>query len=727
MNEVLLILSSKSFPEAVEWYRSMMRWSIVYDVNTFVILLKSAIIQSSWDALFSILSDMRLNQITLQSDKAFIPVLQELIGNCKNQPYLRWKYAIQFLHDYSTFLPTFTSKDMRIFQQHIVLVLNIAFDSFSPPTAFFKINHRPTNSSDQSFAVIKLHSRLQEVFFRQHNILKSGEYLLKVGIFVGGALYFPPFPKVVLQMIVGLRYAELMDLLASELGLTHSLKPSLDPLQDMTHLASSAFKMDGQKHPYGAQFQLRSHTVEVSLCMACLMVNTRRNDALKLLALIETYLRGPFESRKTGFRVLNTLLITLTRYTANSGLYVLNGLQCFSLHEIVQDSELVADIYERILFLSSAAVGIRDGQVVKRDDKSSPPLDFRNAIQLNSALVNKVMKTLQRYMRVEGALSLVFLCESFGFCIDEESYILASGLLLDRREYDLVIELFELFRSRQPKHNKRKEHRKEINSTGFAPFRRWQSYFSVIVAAGEKGQSSRLGNYLKDMIDSRVELRMPIVSKAMEGLLKSGFPAASVLFFRKLFKLQVPAHLVPSEEDNSVHRLVYDTDFVIKAAHATDEVIGAALRCCVAARLGYDALAIISYSEERIQDDRRLHSHDTGHSTLNWELVVLAVAVKENIHLLPQVLTIMSYMERPLSATRRLFLVCLTASVSLRDEVAVAAVIEAMRKSGYRFEREWIDSCIDISRAYFNNSSPDLETSSQEDQLRNRLLQFLEA
>ena len=191
LNDVLIVLSSKSFQEAIEWYRSMMRWKIAYDVNTFIILLKSAMLQSSWDALFSVLSDMRLNQVTLQSDKAFIPVLQELIERCKNQPYLRWKYAVQFLDDYSTFLPTLSSKDMRIFQQHIVLVLNIIFDSFKIPSTFLRIQALHITSSDQSLqclAAVKLHSRLQEMFFKQQNILKSVEYMLKVGTFVSHIL-----------------------------------------------------------------------------------------------------------------------------------------------------------------------------------------------------------------------------------------------------------------------------------------------------------------------------------------------------------------------------------------------------------------------------------------------------------------------------------------------------------------------------------------------------------
>lgn len=114
-------------------------------------------------------------------------------------------------------------------------------------------------------------------------------------------------------MIVGARHTELADLLTSELGMAQSFKPSSDPRHSISDLASSAFRMDGQKHPYGAQFQLRAHTVEVSLCMACLVANHRREEALRVWALIEAYLRGPTESRKTGSRVMNTLLITLTR------------------------------------------------------------------------------------------------------------------------------------------------------------------------------------------------------------------------------------------------------------------------------------------------------------------------------------------------------------------------------------------------------------------------------
>lgn len=115
-------------------------------------------------------------------------------------------------------------------------------------------------------------------------------------------------------MIVSSRHTELVELLAEELGLASSWKPSSDPLHDIAQLALTAFKMDGQKHPYGSQFQLRSHTVEVSLCVACLIANQRRDETLRLCALIETYLRGPIDSRKTGLRVLNTLLVTLTRY-----------------------------------------------------------------------------------------------------------------------------------------------------------------------------------------------------------------------------------------------------------------------------------------------------------------------------------------------------------------------------------------------------------------------------
>ena len=404
-----------------------------------------------------------------------------------------------------------------------------------------------------------------------------------------------------------------------------------------------------------------------------------------------------------------------------------------STQVLIKDNELLADLYERIIKLSSAAVRIVDGRVVKGNTSKNDVVEFRYPLEFDTNLVTRIMRTFHTYNRVESSLSLVFLCESLGFCVDEESYIIASGLLLDKKEYDLVIELFELFKLRQQVPNKsryqsaQQDKRKSTQPTLFPPFRRWQSYFGAIVASGEKGDVSKIVSYLQSMKASRVELRMPIIDKAMKGFLIGGLPDTAVLFFRKVFNLPIPKHLAPSHNNDSIQKVVYETDFAMKLTQATDEIVHLALRCCFAAKLGFDALEIIAYSEQRGQDDLRLSNHDTGQSMLNWELVILSIATPENIHLLPQILSILSYMDRPISATRRLFLICLTASVSLGSDASISAVIKSMEASGLKLDDDCISDCIEISRSYFTSELSTQETSLKENHLRHSLLAFLKA
>lgn len=187
INEVLLALTTVDIVEAIAWYRSMMKWSIPYNSMTYVILLKCAMTLPNWDTLFSILSDMRLHHMNLQSDPVFIPLLQDLIACCRSQPLSKWRYAVDFLYDYSSYSSSFSIKDMKVFQQHIIIVLNTIYDSYKIPNTFIHTSQLSTPPADQSLqskAAIKLNQHLLEVFFRKHDVRMSGEYLMKIGVLV---------------------------------------------------------------------------------------------------------------------------------------------------------------------------------------------------------------------------------------------------------------------------------------------------------------------------------------------------------------------------------------------------------------------------------------------------------------------------------------------------------------------------------------------------------------
>ena len=114
-------------------------------------------------------------------------------------------------------------------------------------------------------------------------------------------------------MIVIARDLELVELLSSDMRIPLLEKSATDLSRQVEHLVRSSFLMDGTKHPYVPLFELKSHTVEVALCMAYLIATNQREISFRLWNQLEDYIRRQGRNQNTGFRLLNTLLATLTR------------------------------------------------------------------------------------------------------------------------------------------------------------------------------------------------------------------------------------------------------------------------------------------------------------------------------------------------------------------------------------------------------------------------------
>ena len=114
-------------------------------------------------------------------------------------------------------------------------------------------------------------------------------------------------------MIVTARDLELVEVLSREMRIPLLGKSSSDLSRQVEHLVRSSFSMDGRKDPYAPLFELKSHTVEVALCMAYLIARNQREISFRVWSQLEDYIRRQGRNQNTGFRLLNTLLATLTR------------------------------------------------------------------------------------------------------------------------------------------------------------------------------------------------------------------------------------------------------------------------------------------------------------------------------------------------------------------------------------------------------------------------------
>jgi hypothetical protein len=207
------------------------------------------------------------------------------------------------------------------------------------------------------------------------------------------------------------------------------------------------------------------------------------------------------------------------------------------------------------------------------------------------------------------------------------------------------------------------------------------------------------------------------VNIIITGLSKCGHTNSSVLFFRKIFGLEIPPHLSIVTTKDRVHKVILETTYKANLPYADNIVILSVLKACAAGHFGYDALSIITYAEDRNQDSALLDSYTISQGIQFWELVVQSLATPKNITLIPRVLEIMSCMERPVSATKRMFTMCLSSCAVVNNTAIASTVVKAMLQSGLSFDDEWLVRCVDQTASYLKSNISSTEVITSEKQM----------
>ena len=124
-------------------------------------------------------------------------------------------------------------------------------------------------------------------------------------------------------------------------------------------------------------------------------------------------------------------------------------------------------------------------------------------------------------------------------------------------------------------------------------FTRSRSYFALLTSLGELGQVEKMMDCFYAAA-SEVRVQYNLISAVMKGLLKNGHSLSAVLFFRRAFRLPLPAHLHTLKDredmdkmDNDLrsmsamlHSKIFRTEISIDLGHASGHLISLALECC---------------------------------------------------------------------------------------------------------------------------------------------------
>lgn len=98
-------LALKSSKEALSWFRLMQEGPaerLAPNLDTYHLMLRSAMGASSWTQIFEVLSDMRLSSMPLPYSEKNKPIIIQLIEFCQNNPATSWRFAQAFGSDYLT-------------------------------------------------------------------------------------------------------------------------------------------------------------------------------------------------------------------------------------------------------------------------------------------------------------------------------------------------------------------------------------------------------------------------------------------------------------------------------------------------------------------------------------------------------------------------------------------------------------------------------------------------
>ena len=132
---------------------------------------------------------------------------------------------------------------------------------------------------------------------------------------------------------------------------------------------------------------------------------------------------------------------------------------------------------------------------------------------------------------------------------------------------------------------------KKSSAPGLAP--NLDTYRLVLTSLGELGKVEKMMGCFYAAA-SEVRVQHNLISAVMKGLMKNGHSLSAVLFFRRAFRLPLPAHLHTLKDredmdkmDNDLrsmsamlHSKIFRTEISIDLGHASGHLISLALECC---------------------------------------------------------------------------------------------------------------------------------------------------
>lgn len=634
--------------ESVAWYRAMRVWGLAPDADTFAALMRHSMRVQNWDLLFYVLAETRLCA-TLSSDARYRPVLQQLVRDCEEDPGLRWRYAVHFLLEYARHAPLLSeAREARALSEAAVRTLGLLLRSHlvahGHSLAHVPPDHlqRLPQPSPQVLAAMSIHSRMSALCVGESRAVMDGKYLCALGTL----------------LLVGRQHQAAEELLLPRLlrGSPASLDGSSVSSAERIQLCLCALLAPGAPKDFGY--------VEVTLGLALLIaVDEPRLATLAFGALLDGLLAS--DDAKTT-KLFSRIAVETLKMSS-------------TIFQFRPETEALYQVYCRLLSAVSPVVRIDEGRV--RADATGGASRVQEVFSDLSA-VDDMIRVLRLKGDAERALSVVFVCEEIDVCIRESSFVVVSQMLLERREFALVVELFELFRARQ---SGSRAARRPSKRPRFPPFETSDAFLPALVALGEAGDVRKMIATFLLIGKARLSLQPSALAAVLRALLSNGkdYSKCGVLLFRRVYGLPVPAHMAPAAGDVALYAEIFAADLGVRLRDAPSGIIQLALRCCAAGLLGKDALDLIVFAEGRTQSNQRMAELDLGSAMVDWELVVLAISTRRNINLIPQVLSIISCMERPVSATRRLLKICMAAVAVVDDEgSATAAVLQHIQNNG---------------------------------------------
>lgn len=272
--------------------------------------------------------------------------------------------------------------------------------------------------------------------------------------------------------------------------------------------------------------------------------------------------------------------------------------------------------------------------------------NHENELILSSGVAENLIKLFGTTQNSESTALVLLHCTSKRIHLTEAAFIVASQTVLKKGEHSLVVQILESYLAQLDLAAAGGPSKTGNPRSDVAVCRSPRVFSPAIQALAQMGEiESMMGLLLKEMPRRKCVPHAAILITIINACIKFGQFHDGVRLFDHVIK-------------SGKFKIVWND------RNDLPGVVSSVLKCCAKGQLGAKALEICAWLDEKFPQ-----FYNGANSELrDLELVVISMANRDSISMLPTFINIVRRGDRAVNISRRLFIHCLAASLSANND-----------------------------------------------------------